>query len=347
MGWISGMYLAALKSCEQMALEMGDTEFAETCSNIIPIGQKHMVEKLFNGEYFIHLPRDYNSINTNDGCHIDQVLGQSFAHQVNLPDVLPQQETKMALTSLWKYNFAPDAGQYALDHKTIKGERVYVMPGEAGLMMTTWPTGGDEKAVPGMAERPDEKVHWIGPGGYFDECMNGFEYQAASHMVWEGMLTEGLSIMKAIHDRYNGAKRNPYDEVECSSHYARSMASYGVYLAACGFSYHGPKGELGFAPKINPEDFKCAFTTAEGWGTFTQKKENKTHRCSIHLNYGQLILKHFNIRLLKNTTIKSVKVNLGNRKVSVEFAQKGANLKILFDHGFTLKTNERLSFDIV
>ena len=101
--------------------------------------------------------------------------------------------------------------------------------------------------------------------------MNGFEYQVASHLVWEDMLTEGLSIMKAVHERYNGSKRNPYDEVECSSHYARSMASYGTYLAACGYHYHGPKGELGFDPKIHPEDFKCAFTTAESWGTFIQK----------------------------------------------------------------------------
>lgn len=114
------------------------------------------------------------------------MLGQSFAYQVNLPDVLPSKETRSALKSLWKYNFAPDAGQYALDHKEIKGERIYAMPGEAGLLMTTWPFGGDGKAVPGMTERKDDKIYWIGPGGYFDETMNGYEYQVASHMVWEG-----------------------------------------------------------------------------------------------------------------------------------------------------------------
>ena len=37
-------------------------------------------------------------------------------------------------------------------------------------------------------------------------------------------------------------------------------------------TYHGPKRELGFAPKIHPEDFKCAFTTAEGWGSYSKNK---------------------------------------------------------------------------
>lgn len=71
MGWISGMFLAALKASEQMAIEMGDQAFAKICQNIIPKGQKNLIGKLYNGEYFIHLPPDYNSLNTNEGCHID------------------------------------------------------------------------------------------------------------------------------------------------------------------------------------------------------------------------------------------------------------------------------------
>ena len=95
---------------------------------------------------------------------------------------------------------------------------------------------------------------------YFNECMTGFEYQVAGHMIWEGMVQEGLAITRAIHDRYHAARRNPWNEVECGDHYARAMASYGVYLAACGYEYHGPQGHLGFAPRLTPEDFRAAFT---------------------------------------------------------------------------------------
>ncbi len=136
------------------------------------------------------------------------------------------------------------------------------MHGEAGLLMCTWPRGGAEQAIPGERLRPEKNPEvWTGPGGYFNECMNGFEYQVAAHMIYEGdagstLVEKGLAITRAIHDRYAAAKRNPYNEIECSDHYARSMASYGVFLAACGFEYHGPQARIGFAPRISPNDFR-------------------------------------------------------------------------------------------
>ncbi len=73
-----------------------------------------MVEKLYNGEYFINLvdPKFPHSVNSGTGCHIDQVLGQSWAFQAGLGRILPAAETRRALQSLWRYNFAPDAGPW-------------------------------------------------------------------------------------------------------------------------------------------------------------------------------------------------------------------------------------------
>ncbi|MDB4584291.1 GH116 family glycosyl hydrolase [Draconibacterium sp.] len=347
MGWISGMYLAALKASEQMAIEMNDKDFAKTCSAMLGKGRKNYVDKLFNGEYFVHLNPDFNSINTNTGCHIDQVLGQSFAYQINLPNVLPQKETRLALKSIWKYNFAIDAGQYAKDHKTIKGERIYAMPEEAGLLMTTWPYGGDEKAVPGMAARPDHSDYWEGPGGYFDECMNGFEYQAASHMVWENMLTEGLSVMKAVHERYNAAKRNPYDEVECSSHYSRSMASYGIFIAACGFEYHGPKGIIGFSPKISPENFKAPFTTAEGWGSFSQKVVDGKQTEQIDLRYGKLKLKKWSFHPINGMQANRVEVKVDGKTIDARFNYEDASYIVHVENEISMNAGQGLEISFI
>jgi uncharacterized protein (DUF608 family) len=295
MAWISSLYCAALRAGGQMAGEMGDAAFARTCDEIAGRGSKGIVERLFNGEYFIHLPPDHKSINTNRGCHIDQVLGQSWACQCGLPRVLPKRETDAALDALWKYNFAPDAGGYAIAHTAIKGHRVYAAPGEAGLLMTTWPQGGDDLAVPGMANKREDFLTWLGAGGYFDECMTGFEYQVAAHMIYEGepdseRVIHGLAIARAIHDRYAPAKRNPFNEIECGDHYARAMAAYGVFLAVCGYTYHGPQGRLGFAPRINPGNFRAAFTTAEGWGTFSQSAEPGRQRAEFDLRFGKLRL---------------------------------------------------------
>ena len=336
MGWISSVYCAAVRAGEHMALEMGDEAFARACGDIADRGSRGMVERLFNGEYFIHLPPDYEHINTNRGCHIDQVLGQSWACQSGLPRVLPKRETESALHALWKYNFAPDAGGYAIEHTVIKGHRVYAAPGEAGLVMTTWPRGGDDLAVPGMDKKREDFHTWLGPGGYFDECMTGFEYQVAAHMIYEGepgsdLVVHGLAVARAIHDRYAPAKRNPFNEVECSDHYARAMAAYGVFLAVCGYEYHGPKGRLGFAPRIGPENFKAAFTTAEGWGCFSQNADHGTQNATIELKFGRLRLQTLSLGLVGNKPPTRSTLTIAGKRVPATLTSMEGNAEIRFD----------------
>jgi non-lysosomal glucosylceramidase len=355
MAWMSGLYLASLAAGEQMAIEMRDPRFAKRCRRILDTGSKRMVSELFDGEYFIHKPdpSQPKALRTGAGCHIDQVLGQSWAHQVGLGRVIPKQETVSALNSLWKYNFTPDAGQYAKDHIQIEqAVRWYAMPGEAGLLMTTWPKGGAMDAIPGSRLRPVENPKvWTGPGGYFNECMNGFEYQVAGHMVAEGepgseLVQRGLAITKAVHERYGAAKRNPYNEIECSDHYGRSMASYGIYLAACGYEYHGPKGSLSFAPKLSPEDFRSAFTAAEGWGTFAQKRAAGMQTSSLQLKYGQLYLKQLGFVLASGRKATSVQVSLDGSVIPVDYRMAGDRVVIDLADATTIQTGQLLEVHI-
>jgi non-lysosomal glucosylceramidase len=154
--------------------------------------------------------------------------------------------------------------------------------------------------------------------GYFNECMNGFEYQAAGHMIWEGLAQEGLAVTRAVHDRYHASRRNPWNEVECGDHYARSMASYGVYLAACGYEYDGPRRHLGFAPKISPENFKCAFTSAEGWGSYSQNAESGKFTARITVRYGKLRL---NSLALEFSDSNAVRAAVGNNVLSAKLVR--------------------------
>ena len=307
--WLSGLYLAALAAAAEMADEMGDADFARQCRDIFETGRKNLVAQLFDGEYFFNQidPKHLDAINSGTGCEIDQVFGQSWASQVGLPRVFPKKETVSALKSLWRFNFSPDVGPY---RENYKSGRWYAMPGEAGLLMCSFPRRNwDYEQAKGQGT-----ADWA--AGYFNECMNGFEHQVAGHMIREGVLLEGLAVERAVHDRYHASRRNPWNEIECGDHYARSMASYGVFLAACGFEHHGPKQHIGFAPKLSPENFKGAFTSAEGWGTYSQKIEDGKMQAEIAVRWGKLKLKTIALEIADAT---SVRVHLGNRAVPATF----------------------------
>jgi hypothetical protein len=201
----------------------------------------------------------------------------------------------------------------------FKPGRWYAMAGEAGLLMCSFPRRDWDFAQ----ARGQGSADWA--AGYFNECMNGFEHQVAGHMLWEGLTLEGLAVERAIHDRYHASRRNPWNEIECGDHYARSMASYGVYLAACGFEYHGPKQHLGFAPKLSPENFKCAFTSAEGWGSYAQKAEGEKWKADLAVHWGQLKLKTI---ALAGMPGNSVHVSLGGKKLAASSMHDGKRLLI-------------------
>jgi uncharacterized protein (DUF608 family) len=333
--WLSGLYQAALVAATQMAGEVGDRSFADACQKILAVGGKNFVSQLFDGEYFINLvdPKHLDAINSGTGCEIDQVFGQSWAFQAGLPRVLPEKETVSALKSLWRYNFTPDVGPY---RNVYKPGRWYAMPGEAGLLICTFPrTDWDYAQAEGKG--PD----WA--AGYFNECMNGYEYEVAGHMIWEGMVMEGLAVTRAVHDRYHASRRNPWNEIECGDHYARSMASHGIYLAACGFEYHGPKGHIGFAPRLKPKNFKCAFTSAEGWGSFSQQVELANLKAQLAMKWGTLRLKTM---ALNSAVATSAIVRLDGKEIQTAVAKTAGRTTLAFAEEITLAAGQVLEINV-
>lgn len=289
--FVGALYLAALRAAEEMAKEMGDDAFAIECRTIFEQGSTATMQTLWNGEYFIQRvdATKHPLYQYGPGCLADQMFGQGWAHHVGLGHLYPKENVKKALESVWKYCWAPDI---APQNARWKPERPFAVPGEAGLFICTWPKG----------ERPNEPVR------YRDEVWTGIEYQVAGHMVWEGMVEEGLAICKAVHERYHPIKRNPYNEVECSDHYARALASWGVYTALAGFDYHGPRGHLKFDPKITPRDFKAAFTTAEGWGSYSQKVEDGVQNCTIAVEHGKVVINELRVRPVDGLDATSISI---------------------------------------
>jgi uncharacterized protein (DUF608 family) len=334
--WIVCLCIAGVRAGQAMAEEMNDTEFAEKCRRYVEMGSSNMEAQLFNGEYFIHRPdpavgkKEIGSFNT---CHIDQVYGQCWAWQVGLGRILGKDKTMSALHALWKYNYMPDVGPYIKVHP---GGRFYALAGEGGMVMNTNPS--NEENPYGNAKA------W--QVGYFSECMSGFEHQVASHMMAEGMAEESLILTRSIHDRYHAFKRNPFNEIECSDHYGRAMASYGTFLMACGFTYHGPKGDIGFAPKIAPENFKAPFTAAEGWGTYTQQRDAHSLSAGLSVASGKLTINRFTVELDKDHKAGKAVVMLNDKIIPAGFSQTGSRCEITFTEPGSIVPGTVLSLKI-
>lgn len=118
------------------------------------------------------------------------------------------------------------------------------------MLLCTWPNGG-ELSLPFV---------------YSNEVWTGFEYQVASHLMLTGHVEEGLQIVRAARDRYDGRVRNPFNEYECGHWYARAMASYGLIQGLTGVRYDAVEQVLYLAPRI-PGDFRAFLATAFGYGT--------------------------------------------------------------------------------
>ena len=333
--WISSLYAAALRACEEMAADVGDAAFAAACRQKFLVSKNAIESQLFDKDYFVQLPEPghEDSLGSYKGCHIDQVQGQSWAWQLGLGRILDQHKTVTALQSLYKYNFSPDVGPFRA--KNTLG-RPYALAGDGGLIMVTNPRG---------LPNPFGVHSW--QFGYFNECMSGFEHQAASHMIAEGLILEGLAVTRAIHDRYHASRRNPFNEIECSDHYARAMASYGSFVTICGFEYHGPHGHLGFSPRISPEHFRAPFTVAEGWGTFSQEVTGKTMEAHVAVKHGGLRLSTLTLSPPPGAENGRVVVTLGGRHLAATHAvNKEGRLRLTLAHPLLLVAGQTLTAKI-
>ena len=337
--WLSGLYIAALRATEEMATEMGDRTFAHECRMRWQRGSKAMVDTLFNGTYFINVldPDHLDSINSGTGCLIDQVMGQSWAFQVGLGRILPQAETRSALRSLWDYNFTTDVGPFRAKYTNA---RDFAVAGEPGLIMCTFP---DPNWDINKAAGPNGRPIFV---GYLNECQSGYEYEVASHMIAEGMVTQGLSVVKAIDTRYSPESRNPFNEIEAGSHYARSMAVYGSFITACGYEYHGPKGYLAFNPKIGPDAFKAAFTAAEGWGSLEQKRRGKTQLNSISVKYGSLRLKTISLEIAAGMKVHECVLKLAGKPIEATFKSDGSRATLELEKHIVVPAGKTITIEL-
>jgi len=285
------LYLGALKAGELIASAVDDRAAAASYRAIREKGVKN-IEDLWNGDFYIQKVTPVEQIRSmppydkedwkdrvvrdgqlkyqfGEGCLSDQMLGQWFADVVGLDIGLNKGRVRRSLQSIYRNNFKHDFRKHS------NTQRIYALNDEKGLLLCSWPNG----ARPAL------------PFVYADEVWTGIEYQVAAHLIYQGLVEEGLAIVRAISDRYDGARRNPWNQIEWGNHYARAMASYSVLLAFSGFRYSAVDRSATFHPRINPDNFNCFFAAGSAWGRYMQNRRGDTLRATLESRHGNITLR--------------------------------------------------------
>jgi uncharacterized protein (DUF608 family) len=271
-GMCTSFYLGALRAAALMGETLGDP--VPLYGELYERGRRRMETELWNGEYFVQKiqwtgldagkPEDTESMvgeyspeamellraegpkyQYGEGCLSDGVLGAWIAMVCGVGPILDDEKVASHLLAVHRYNLRRDLSDHANPQRPT-----FACGAEGGLLLCSWPRGGALTL----------------PFVYSNEVWTGIEYQVASHLMMLGHVEEGLEIVRACRDRYDGRVRNPFDEYECGHWYARAMASYGLLQGLTGIRYDALDGVLHVAPRV-PGDFTSFLSTATGYGT--------------------------------------------------------------------------------
>lgn len=263
---MGAIYLTALRCAEEMATTLSDTSAAATYRDLHQRGSELLDRETWNGEFYVQAfeRAQEEKYQVGAGCLSDQLLGQWMAHVVGKGYVLPEARVKSAIHAVYEHNFRETLTGHA------NPQRIYALGDEAGLLLCSWPRG-DRPALPFV---------------YSDEVWTGIEYQVAAHLVYEGFVDEAESMVRAVRNRYDGERRNPWNEVECGNHYARALASWSLLLAFSGFRYSAPERTMAFHPARRDAKFVSFWSADPGWGVYEQSLAPGECDSTIKLLYG-------------------------------------------------------------
>jgi hypothetical protein len=326
---MGAIYLTALLAGAELAEVMGDKESAERYREIYRSGREKLDQQLWNGEYYIQMydPKQHQKYQLGEGCLSDQLLGQWMAHVVGLGYVLPEDHVKSAISAVFRYNFRETMKEHE------NPQRIYALSDEAGLLLCSWPRGNKPKL----------------PFVYSDEVWTGIEYQVAAHLIFEEMIEDGLRIVAAVRNRYDGERRNPWNEVECGHHYARAMASWSLLLALSGFSFNAAEKRIGFRPLINAKRFSCFWSTDSGWGVYRQRGSSRRVESELEVLYGKLNVKTLDLPLVgRDEEGRSLRVQtrVGDQEFDSSGAVHAGRSRVALRNTAILAPGRSLSIDV-
>ncbi|HOK04559.1 MAG TPA: GH116 family glycosyl hydrolase [Victivallales bacterium] len=278
-GLCQTFYLGALKAAFLIQDYLG--EDSSRYKNLYNNGKKFLEEELFNGEYVFQkiqyeglkagspvkaaegqwnvnyspeaieiLKKEGPKYQYGEGCLSDGILGEWISLCCGIGNLLEKNISRSHLRSVFKYNY-----KYNLSEHINPQRSGYAMGNEGGLLVCSWPRGNKPSI----------------PFPYSDEVWTGIEYQVASHLMMIGEIEKAKKIVKTLRKRYDGTKRNQFNEYECGHWYARAMSSYALLQGFSGAHYDAVEKILYLKPVVKG-DFKAFFACGKNYGYVGVKK---------------------------------------------------------------------------
>jgi hypothetical protein len=293
---LTSFYTGALAAAAAMAEHLGKSEDAGRWRLLADKGRAYCDRRLWNGEYYTQRvqvkglkaerrlraqvrdqPEEAQALFAKEGpkyqygagCLTDGVLGAWHAELYGLPAALTPARTRRHLASIFQYNFRRSLQGHANPQRPG-----YALNDEPGTLLCSWPHGNKPQI----------------PFVYSDEVWTGIEYQAASHMILAGLVDQGLSVVRAVRERYDGQVRNPWNEYECGSYYARALAAYALLQSLSGVSYSKVTRTLTVQPRTGAREGRFFFAAADGWGTVAYERRRGGTTVRVSLDEGQLVV---------------------------------------------------------
>jgi len=330
-------YLGALRAAEEMGRVVGDDAAAQQYRELFEKGRTWIDSNLFNGEYYFQkvssIPRDQIAPTTvgdmgadhpeapefqlGDGCLADQLIGQYLADVAGLGNLLDPQHIRKTLQAIHKYNYRSNL----FDHDSV--QRVYALNDEPAILVCDY----------GKGTRPTI------PFPYYAEAWTGIEYLVAAQFLHAGMLREGLETVENVRWRFDGERRNPWDEPECGHHYARAMSAWSTVLALNGFAYHAALRQLSIAPKLKPPRFHSFWSSGLGWGQFSIARDSGKQAIEIIVTEGRLPLSSIQSDL--NPGPRTV-VTMDNQQLPHRVERSAAGSTVVLAQSITISPGSKL-----
>ncbi len=310
-------YLGALKAAAAMAHHLKEKSFEETCNKLFQQGSTWTDQNLFNGDFYIHKIQPMPELSAiasgtiigmgaknlkdpefqiGEGCLVDQLVGQNMAHICGLGYLAKPENIKKTMESIWKYNHVKAFGT------KFNNMRTYVLGDESGLMITAYPDPSRRPRI---------------PLSYYSEAWTGLEYTAASGMIYEGINDIAINVMNDVRARYDGKKRNPFNEAECGNHYARAMAAWSTMLAFSQFNYSAVEAHL----TITSKPGTYFWSNGYAWGDIVVRDGGAGPRklkAEINVHFGALRLQNVTLKQAGDKKFKQA-ITVGEGKsLSVE-----------------------------